>query len=187
MFELIGLSKEELDQAKEDVLNTGQRRINRVKRSIEQLEEEIKQLKTEIESNRKEFDSIDATIDNLKSEIARNTEKVTSVRGKVDTLEQNINSQEEDIRVLREGLQDYVTVQEAQDIAEEKVSGVDTLELSEVFKCLHKIQQIRQSDNRKVSDNKDIVFKLSNNGLNQQEIATLLGTSRQTINRHLNK
>jgi len=184
---LIGLSKEELDQAKEDVLNTGQRRINRVKRSIEDLEEEIKQLKTEIDNNREEFEEIDEYIETMNNKIERVDSNISNLGRTVDTLKQNINSQETDIQEVREGLQDKVTVQKAEDIVEEKVSSVDTLELSEVFKCLHKIQEIRQKENNKVSDNKELLESLNTNGLNQQQIATLLGTSRQTINRHLNK
>ena len=182
---MIGLSREELDQAKEDVLNTGQRRINRVKISIEQLEEEIKQLKTEIESNRKEFDSIDATIDNMREDISSLNGDERRLKEKVDTLQEDLEDKEADINELKEGLQDRVTRPQMYKQIRKELRSVDRLELSEVVSLLHEIISIRNNEDRTIAKNQELLHKLYENGLNQGEIAELVGVSRQTINQNM--
>lgn len=184
---MFGVSKEELEEVEDRATSTAERKVNMLKHDLKELKEEIEQLKTEIKGNMEEFDVVDNEIERLDRKLSRVDDKTVEICKEVDRLKQNINSQEADIKEVHKGLQERLTRSEVLNIVNKELSSVETLDLSEVFECLHQITEIRHSENHNVADHKDLVVKLSKNGLNQEEIATLLGTSRVTINRHLNK
>ena len=185
---LIGVSKKDVEEFAEDVdreLKNNERNINKVEHNLEDLEEEIQGLKELIAKIQENFKRNTDRIDNLEEEISSLNGDKRRLKEKVDTLEEDLEDKEAEINELKEGLQDRVTRPQMYKQIRKELRSVDRLELSEVVSLLHEIISIRNNEDRTIAKNQELLHKLYENGLNQGEIAELVGVSRQTINQNM--